>query len=489
MIGHSIQNYIIISKIGEGGMGTVYLGKHNSLGREVAIKVLLPELSRNVQIKERFINEAVTLSKLNHPNIVIIYDLIEINSDLHIIMEYVKGISLDDLISKNHLKDQAVILKIFSKILEGFSYAHSRGIIHRDIKPSNIILQSNNEPKILDFGIAKILSENLQMTKTGTRMGSVLYMSPEQILGKNVDNKSDIYSLGVTLFEMLTGKLPYITDGKSEFEIQHQIVNQERVSVKNFKPDIDDRISNAIIIALSINPEERFNSCEEFLEYLKGNQSNTQIISDRSQFKREDLSSTRIVNTENFPNQKNNSRRFIYAGVGLIALIISFLVLYFIFTDSKDVIVTQKKAPDNYQNSDKNTDNNISNSESISKTINEQDESDIKNTVNSMLEAWERKNIKDFFKNLTSDYSYKSSAGLTRTYTERKNKAFEIFDANKFINISTWDMTVAANGNEAVVRYNQKYSSTTTNESTVKKLYLRKENNKWLVYKELSGFD
>jgi serine/threonine protein kinase len=154
----TLQNYRILSQIGEGGMGIVYLGEHISLKRKVAIKALHPNFSGNNTIRQRFINEGITLSNLNHPNIVILYDFIEQSDGLYLVMEYVEGNTLDNLLEtrKEPVKEEEFI-PIFKKILNAFQYAHSRGIIHRDIKPSNILLNQYLEPKILDFGIAKIV--------------------------------------------------------------------------------------------------------------------------------------------------------------------------------------------------------------------------------------------------------------------------------------------------------------------------------------------
>lgn len=263
-----ISNYRIIEKIGEGGMGIVYLAEHITLKRKAAIKALNPFLSQNEQIKARFVNEAVTLSQLNHPSIVSLYDFTTQNNQLFLIMEYADGHTLSEIIEKNGALQEIYAINIFKDILNGFFYAHSKGIVHRDIKPSNIIIESNGNPKILDFGIAKILASDARITKTGMKLGSVVYMSPEQILGKEIDGRTDIFSLGVTLFEMLTGKLPFDTSTDSEFEIQSKIVEGNFKPVKTFNPNISDRVQNAIIIATSKNTNDRFQSCSDFKNYL-----------------------------------------------------------------------------------------------------------------------------------------------------------------------------------------------------------------------------
>lgn len=265
MIGSKILNYTITDKIGEGGMGIVYLGVHNTLDRKVAIKILNPSFAADIEIKGRFINEAKTLSGLLHPNIVTLFDFTEFENSFCIIMEYIQGTALDVIIRKvqGYIPEHRSI-KIMEKILSAFSYAHSKGIIHRDIKPSNIIIQDNDEPKILDFGIAKILKGDTNFTKVGTAAGSVMYMSPEQILGNPTDIRTDIYSLGITFYEMLTAKQPFTSVSTSEYIIQDKITKDPVPSVKKTNPEISDRIDKIIAKATSKNPEDRYSDCNEF---------------------------------------------------------------------------------------------------------------------------------------------------------------------------------------------------------------------------------
>ncbi|HEY5124497.1 MAG TPA: serine/threonine-protein kinase [Ignavibacteria bacterium] len=241
MIAKEISNYQIISLLGEGGMGKVYLAEHTILKRKVAIKVLKPELSQNIDLRKRYINEAQILSKLSHQNIITLFEFLVIEGNLYIIMEYAEGRTLSNIISSdpNYLNPDRC-RQIFYKILDGFSYAHNEGIIHRDVKPSNIIIQSNGNPKLLDFGIAKIIQNDKRFTVTGMKLGSILYMSPEQILGNEIDKRSDIYSLGITLFEMLTGNLPYnINDNKeSDFLIQEHIVRNPLIKLRELNPSL-----------------------------------------------------------------------------------------------------------------------------------------------------------------------------------------------------------------------------------------------------------
>ncbi len=261
MLGEKILNYLIEKKIGEGGIGTVYLATHTQLGRKVAIKVLNPELVNRTEIKERFRQEASTLSALQHLNIVTLYDYWEDAKGLFLIMEYVEGLPLDEYLQKYGKISENKALEIFCQILDGVQYAHQKAIVHRDIKPSNIIFEENqNKAKILDFGIAKILKTNTPtQTQAGVKIGTVLYMSPEQVKGENIDIKTDIYSLGVLLYEMLTGKNPYNTQSQSEFTIYNQIINE----LLPQDTSISAKVRQIIDKATAKNPQNRYQNCEE----------------------------------------------------------------------------------------------------------------------------------------------------------------------------------------------------------------------------------
>lgn len=273
MIGEIISNYKIISVIGEGGMGTVYLAEHLHIGRKAAIKVLHKKYLSNSNIKERFKHEAATLSHIQHPNIVKLYDYVETKDGLYLIMEYADGVLLDDYIKKESgpIKEENAI-KIMNGLLSGFAYAHSQNIVHRDVKPNNVIISRDfNTVKILDFGIAKIINDNSKnLTKDGTQMGTVYYMSPEQVRGQKIDNRSDIYSLGVTLFQIVTGINPYekIT---TEYEIYSKITQEELQDAKSVYPYISDKIEAVIKKATRKNPADRYQNCEQMLADLKSN--------------------------------------------------------------------------------------------------------------------------------------------------------------------------------------------------------------------------
>ena len=293
----TIQSYEIIDLIGAGGMGVVYKARHQLTNRVVAIKSLSNQYCLNEEIRRRFKNEAVILSKLDHPNIVKVIDFFELPDELHLIMEYVEGRTLDKIIGQEigPIPYQRA-LPIFNQILDGIAYAHSKGVIHRDIKPSNIIVTKGNEVKITDFGIAK-LQEGTQHTRTGTRMGTLYYMSPEQIRGdKTVDEQSDIYSLGMTLYEMLAGRLPFGKKGElTEFELMHKLVYDPLPDPREYYPAIPKRLVEVIYKALEKKKENRFISVKELKEVI--NNENSSIAY-------KNIFISRNINYENFTNIK-----------------------------------------------------------------------------------------------------------------------------------------------------------------------------------------
>jgi serine/threonine protein kinase len=296
MLGKQILNYEIKSLIGEGGMGAVYLAEHTQVKRKVAIKVLLSRYLKNDELKQRFKNEASTLAHLQHPNIVGLYDYLEDETGMYLILEYVDGMQLDDYISQvTGPMPEEKSIPLMKQILSAFYYAHEKGIVHRDIKPANIIVTKYNEVKILDFGIARILGEGAQgMTKTGTQMGTVFYMSPEQVQGKKADFRSDIYSLGITFYQMLTGVNPY-GNLTTEYEVYNSIVKEDLPPANEVYPGVSAKLVSILKKSLSKNPDERFQSCKQFLEAIE---SNNILQNESENLKSGDVSKSSVVVTE-----------------------------------------------------------------------------------------------------------------------------------------------------------------------------------------------
>jgi len=278
MIGKVIQNYEIVELIDEGGMGSIYMGVHKFLPRKVAIKVLNPILRNRPEIIERFKNEAFILSSLQHPNIVALYDYVENKEANYIIMEYIEGETLAEYIetTTGPIPEKRTIL-LFLKILDAVSYAHEKNIIHRDIKPANFIVNKNNNIKILDFGIAKSIdSISKSLTKTGLKVGTTLFMSPQQVRGQVLDRRTDIYSLGVTLFQMVTGQLPY-DENDTEYDLYNLIVNQAFPNPKDFYVGVSSEMHKIIQKATSKRPLDRYQSCDEFSKALLAISKDTKI--------------------------------------------------------------------------------------------------------------------------------------------------------------------------------------------------------------------
>jgi serine/threonine-protein kinase len=265
MIGQIVGNYKIEEKLGEGGMGAVYKGVDTMLDREVAIKVLRPELTSQTSVVERFRSEAVTLAKLNHPNIATLYSLFRHGEELFMVLEYVRGETLDNILQRRGALSAEEAIPVFSQVLDGIDHAHDLGIVHRDIKPANMMLTEKGTLKVLDFGIARLLG-SARMTRAGNIIGTLEYMAPEQVKGAETDGRSDIYSLGMMLYEVLTGRLPFQTE--NEFELMKLQIEAMPPSPRGINPAIPEEVEAAIMKAIQKNPDARFQTAGEFRELL-----------------------------------------------------------------------------------------------------------------------------------------------------------------------------------------------------------------------------
>lgn len=265
MIGNIIGNYKIEQKLGEGGMGAVYKGVDMMLEREVAIKALRPELASQTQVVERFRSEAVTLAKLNHPNIATLFNFFRQGDEFYMVIEFVRGETLDNIIAQRGAMPVAQAVPLFCKVLDGIDHAHQEGIVHRDIKPANMMLTDKGALKVLDFGIARILG-SARMTKAGHLIGTIEYMSPEQVKGLDTDARSDIYSLGMLLYEMLTGRVPF--DIQNEFELMRAQIEQTPPSPRELNPEIPVEVEQAIMRAISKDPNDRYQTAGDFRAVL-----------------------------------------------------------------------------------------------------------------------------------------------------------------------------------------------------------------------------
>ncbi|MEK6322330.1 MAG: protein kinase [Acidobacteriota bacterium] len=265
MIGNLVGSYKITEKIGEGGMGAVFRGIDVMLEREVAVKMLRPELSQQPNIVERFRSEAVTLAKLNHPNIATLYSFVRQGDDFFMVMEFVRGETLDGLIRRSGAMPADRAIGLLCQALEGIDHAHRMGIIHRDVKPANMMMTESGTLKVMDFGIARVLG-TARMTKQGNIVGTIEYMSPEQVRGQETDARSDIYSLGILLYEMLTGRVPFSSD--SEFDLMKMQIDDAPQPPRVFSAQIPQAVEQAIMRALAKRPEARFQSAADFRNTL-----------------------------------------------------------------------------------------------------------------------------------------------------------------------------------------------------------------------------
>ena len=251
-------------------MGVVYLGKDPTLGRVVAIKTMA--LSQEFEgeelddARERFFREAETAGRLQHQNIVTIFDAGEEHDLAYIAMEFLKGRDLVDYCKDGNLLPIPKVVSIVARVAEALAYAHRQNVVHRDIKPANIMYELDTDTvKVTDFGIARITDSS--KTKTGLVLGTPSFMSPEQIAGKKVDGRSDLYSLGVMLFQMLAGVLPF--RGDSMAELMYKIANEEAPDIRLIRKDIPERLANIVTLALSKRPETRYQDGEQFAADLR----------------------------------------------------------------------------------------------------------------------------------------------------------------------------------------------------------------------------
>ena len=267
MIGQIVSHYHILEKIGSGGMGEVYLAEDTKLKRRVTLKFLPLQMTADPEAKERFEREAQAAAALNHPNIVTVYEIGENEGQVFIAMEYVEGRTLKELITVNRQPSTvhpspfvssplslAQVIEIATQIASGLAASHAKGIVHRDIKPQNILVDKDGRVKILDFGLAKLKGVS-SLTKESSTLGTVHYMSPEQTMGQDVDHRTDIWSIGVVFYEMLSGRLPF--RGDYEQAVIYSILNEEPEPPRPAGSEVPDALERLIMKALSKDPEKR----------------------------------------------------------------------------------------------------------------------------------------------------------------------------------------------------------------------------------------
>jgi serine/threonine protein kinase/Tol biopolymer transport system component len=264
MIGQTVSHYKVLSKLGEGGMGVVYKAHDTKLDRDVALKFLSPELTKDLDARERFIQEAKAASALSHPNVCTIHDIQEHENQMFIVMDFVDGQTLRQKKDSITFK-QAIDIGI--QVAEGLAAAHEKGIVHRDIKPENIMIRKDGIVQVMDFGLAKLRGNVTRLTKEGSTVGTAGYMSPEQVQGQDTDHRSDIFSFGVLLYELLTGRLPF--RGVHETALAYEIVNTDPAPMSSIKPDINPNLDGIVLECLEKDPRERTQSIAQVSLDLK----------------------------------------------------------------------------------------------------------------------------------------------------------------------------------------------------------------------------
>ena len=286
------ERYEVIKTIGEGGMANVYLANDTILERNVAIKVLRGDLSNDEKFIRRFKREALSVSNLSHPNIVEVYDVGEEDGNYYIVMEYIEGKTLKQQLQKRGALTLTEVLDIMGQLADGLSHAHEAYIIHRDIKPQNIMIEDNGLIKITDFGIATAINST-QLTQTNSVMGSVHYLPPEQASGKGSTIKSDIYSLGILMYELLAGSVPFKGDTAVEIALKH--MKEKIPSIRKQNPTIPQSVENIILKATAKNPKNRYDTVKDMYKDL-------QTVMDRQNEKRlvyeypeNDLEETKVI--------------------------------------------------------------------------------------------------------------------------------------------------------------------------------------------------
>ncbi len=311
LIGQEISGCVILEKISEGGMGTVFKAKHKALDRIVCVKVLSPALANDKKAVGLFLTEARAIAEIDHPNIVFVYNVGKENGFYFIVMSFIEGESLSSIVRKRPNLPISFIVETFIGILRGLEAAHQKGIIHRDIKPSNILINKKLEPKIVDFGIAKKVDKDKGSTKTTELAGTAYFLSPEQALGRSIDTRADLYSVGASLFYVLTGKYPFT--GKNSMDIIQKHINEPLPDINHYRKGIPPWLSMAVAKLMSKNPKDRFQTATETLLYFQKMRADDQLklsqgvnITEEVGLKISSVDTPRAEEAKNQPKQRSN---------------------------------------------------------------------------------------------------------------------------------------------------------------------------------------
>ena len=275
LVGQEISGCEILNKVAEGGMGAVYKARHKALNRVVCVKILSPALANDKKAVELFLTEARAIAELDHPNIVNVYNVGKEKGYYFIVMSFIEGQTLSVMLKKNKILPIGLVLDLFEGVLLGLQAAHEKGIIHRDIKPSNILINPQGQPKLVDFGIAKKVDKEKGSTKTTELAGTAYFIAPEQALGKDLDTRADLYSLGASLYYVLTGQFPY--NGKNTIDIIQKHINDPVPNPAKIRSDMPGWLSLAVQKLMSKDPDDRFQTAKETYLYFKKMRAEDQL--------------------------------------------------------------------------------------------------------------------------------------------------------------------------------------------------------------------
>jgi TolB-like protein/Flp pilus assembly protein TadD/predicted Ser/Thr protein kinase len=314
MIGKTISHYKILEKLGEGGMGVVYKAQDIQLQRLVALKFLPPHISDNAEEKTRFIHEAQSASALNHPNVTTIHGIEESPEGLFIVMEYVEGKTIKEIAEKE-IPSIKRILDIAIQVCEGLTSAHKKEIVHRDIKSDNIMVTKEGQVKIMDFGLAKLKGAT-KITETGSTLGTAAYMSPEQAQGEEVDQRTDIFSFGVVLYELLTRQLPF--KGEHQAAIVYSIINEEPQPVARFNSQVPAKLEDIVSKALAKDREERYQHIDDLLADLRRERKSLEYVK----------TGPLAQPVETQKPLKKKTLSLVVAGLAVVILIVGYFALF-----------------------------------------------------------------------------------------------------------------------------------------------------------------
>lgn len=361
LIGKAIGQYQIVEQIGSGGMATIFKAFQPSIDRYVAVKILPSQLAEDENFVKRFAHEAKAIAALEHPHILPVHDFGTEGKLNYMVMRYVQGGTLTNIMGKSIPHDR--IVQIVGNVARALDYAHEQGVIHRDIKPSNILIDQHGEVLLTDFGIAKMVegSSSTQLTAAGSILGTPAYMSPEQAQGQKIDRRSDIYSLGVVLYELLTGRPPY--EAETPFAIVLKHINDPLPLPRSIKPDIPEPFERVVLKAMAKDPNQRFETAgqmERSLQNALKEVEGLMVVSDPPTIKAESMEATQLQPASQKPTASKSTSPLLIWGITAVVLLcllgIGGAVVFGFLTSPGEEDIAEANLPLSNTDSDENSD-------------------------------------------------------------------------------------------------------------------------------------